>query len=206
MYQQNTINFDGDDLVPSKIVCVGRNYLAHIEELGNSVPSEPVIFVKPNSAIGAELFSELQETLHYEAELCFLIQGGSIAGVGVGLDLTKRDLQTTLREQGLPWERAKAFDHSAVFSNFVRLSNAIENLSIRLSINGQLVQHGTIDLMINKPQALLSNIAEFMTLADNDILMTGTPKGVGTVQSGQVFTCEVFDGGTSIVSKTWTAQ
>lgn len=208
MNQLNKVNFISKLIQPSKIVCVGRNYIDHIIELGNQVPSEPVIFVKPNSAISDTLRSQSNinshDEIHYEGELCFIIQHGIIAGVGFGLDLSKRKLQSSLKEKGLPWERAKSFDGAAVFSDFVALPANIEKLSISLTINNQVVQQGGYSLMINKPFALIENISEFMTLTDNDILMTGTPSGVGKIEKGQVFVGEVFDGEHCLISKKWT--
>jgi 2-keto-4-pentenoate hydratase/2-oxohepta-3-ene-1,7-dioic acid hydratase in catechol pathway len=204
MSQLNTVSFDGQIVSPSKIVCVGRNYLDHIAELGNEIPSEPVIFMKPNSAIGDNLLSHSKEDIHYEGELCFIIKNKLIAGVGFGLDLTKRTLQASLKAKGLPWERAKAFDNSAVFSAFVNVPYNVSNLSILLAINGQLRQQGAYALMINKPSELLAYISAFMTLIDNDIVMTGTPSGVGNIVKGQIFTGEVFDKNKCIVSKQWS--
>jgi 2-keto-4-pentenoate hydratase/2-oxohepta-3-ene-1,7-dioic acid hydratase in catechol pathway len=205
MSQHKSIRFLGENRIPSKIVCVGRNYLAHIQELGNSVPSEPVIFLKPNSAIGDSLYSYANEDIHFEGELCFLIQNGKITGVGFGLDLTKRTLQTSLKSKGLPWERAKSFDNAAVFSDFVPIPTSLQGLSLALTIDGSLTQQGAYDLMIYKPAELVAHISEFMTFADNDIVMTGTPSGVGIVKQGQVFKGEVLNEGISLVIKEWTA-
>ena len=204
MSQLKTVNVNNQAVKPSKIVCVGRNYLEHIYELGNNIPDEPVIFIKPNSAISNDVLSHKQEDIHYEAELCFLIKNGIIAAVGFGLDLTKRKLQSRLKDQGLPWERAKGFDNSAVFSTFVGLPSSIANLSISLTINGKLTQQGGYSLMVNKPCALVTNINAFMTLIDNDIIMTGTPSGVGRIETGQVLKGEVFASATCLVSKQWT--
>ncbi|MDW3642689.1 fumarylacetoacetate hydrolase family protein, partial [Vibrio sp. 1291-1] len=99
-----------------KVLCVGRNYVEHIHELDNAIPEQMVVFNKPSTSVSTILRSFHQEPLHYEAEICFLIKDGQYAAVGLGLDLTKRGLQSSLKKQGLPWERAKAFDGSAVFS------------------------------------------------------------------------------------------
>ncbi|MGL5358272.1 MAG: fumarylacetoacetate hydrolase family protein, partial [Shewanella sp.] len=112
-------------IYPTKIVCIGRNYVDHIHELGNEIPEDMVVFVKPNSAITTQLHSQHQgEALHYEAELCFLFQGGRFSHVAVGLDLTKRALQNQLKAKGLPWERAKAFDGAALLSPFIAIEDA----------------------------------------------------------------------------------
>ena len=122
-------------VTPSKIICIGRNYVDHIAELGNEVPDEMVVFLKPNSAISTQLQSFHQEALHYEAELCFLYQQGKFSAVAIGLDLTKRTLQTKLKSKGLPWERAKAFNGAAVFSNFALIDEIDHSLSLTLSID-----------------------------------------------------------------------
>ena len=107
----NTISVNGNTVQPSKILCVGRNYRAHIEELGNEIPDSMVVFNKPNSAISDTLYSDINnQPLHYESELAFTVKEGKLDAVGFGLDLTKRALQSTLKAKGLPWERAKAFD------------------------------------------------------------------------------------------------
>lgn len=175
-------------IVPTKILCIGRNYVEHIHELGNEIPEDMVVFLKPNSAISTVLHFEHQgETLHYETELCFMFQNGRFSSVAVGLDLTKRDLQTKLKAKGLPWERAKAFDGAALFSPFVAIDDAEAQLHFTLSINDKLVQEGHIDLMIYKPQTILSELQAFISLDEGDIVMTGTPKGVGSIPAKSVF-------------------
>ena len=173
----NTIHLDNSLITPSKIICVGRNYVEHIEELNNEIPIEPVIFLKPNSAINQNLLSGSDELHHYEGEICFLIKNNTLHAVGVGLDITKRQLQSKLKEKGLPWERAKAFDGSAVFTDFIQIKVSITSLIMELLINDQLVQEANYDLMIYKPETLLSNIQAFMSCEDGDIIMTGTPRG-----------------------------
>jgi 2-keto-4-pentenoate hydratase/2-oxohepta-3-ene-1,7-dioic acid hydratase in catechol pathway len=191
---------------PSKIICIGLNYVEHVEELSNEIPDEVVIFSKPNSAITSTLNSHHNEQLHYETELCFIYGEGNYIGVGVGLDLTKRSLQTELRKKGLPWERAKAFNGAALFSEFVPLPETLESLFFQLSINGIIKQSGSIDLMINKPLKILNEISSFMNLVEGDVVMTGTPKGVGTVNSGDTFHIQLFSNNTQLVDKLWTAN
>ncbi len=200
-----TIVIGNRTTTPSKIVCVGRNYVAHIEELGNPVPDEMVVFMKPNSAISDELRATHIEQLHYEGELSFVYEGGRFSAVGFGIDLTRRALQSRLKEKGLPWERAKAFDGSATFSPFVEIGNDIDSLSMRLEINGREVQSGTIELMMYKPADILAGLSGFLTLNDGDIVMTGTPAGVGPVTAGEVFTGQVTMGNELIVTATWVA-
>ncbi len=198
-----TITFNESEISPSKVVCVGRNYADHISELGNETPSEPVIFLKPNSAVSHEIYYHETDEIHYEAELSFLIKGGAIVAVGFGIDLTKRLIQSKLKTKGLPWERAKAFDHSAVFSEFVAVENGIEDLRLELYINGELRQQGGCDMMLYSPESLLKEINSFMTLVDGDIIMTGTPKGVGLVNKCDVLLGRVFDKNEKKIECNW---
>jgi 2-keto-4-pentenoate hydratase/2-oxohepta-3-ene-1,7-dioic acid hydratase in catechol pathway len=153
-----TVTVDGKNVAPSKVVCVGRNYVEHIKELNNEVPTSMVIFMKPNSALNSELITGKQSPLHYEGEISFLIQQGKINAVGFGLDLTNRELQSELKSKGLPWERAKAFDGAAVMSSFVSIQEKdIDKLSMQLWINGLLVQEGGVDLMISNTANIFSH-------------------------------------------------
>ena len=201
----NTVNFENQQITPSKVLCVGRNYVAHIEELGNEIPTDMVVFSKPNSAISSTLNSFHQEALHYEGELCFLYQQGKFVAVGFGLDLTKRELQSSLKAKGLPWERAKAFDGAAVLSDFVAIDNIEQQLTLQLSIDGKLTQQGGVELMMYKPDEILAELQSFTTLEDGDIVMTGTPKGVGVVKSGAVFEGKVLLGEKLLLAKSWHA-
>jgi len=202
-----TVTLTGKPVTPSKVVCIGRNYVAHIEELGNEIPDEMVVFNKPNSAIGTALHAYLDEPIHYEAELAFMVEGGALCAVGFGLDLTKRTLQSKLKEKGLPWERAKAFDGAACFSDFVTLGDIdIPSLSLELVINGKLQQSGGYELMMHKPDQILTEIQQFMSLDDGDIIMTGTPKGVGQVAAGDRFEGSIKSNENSLVSQEWLAE
>lgn len=180
-------------VTPSKVVCIGRNYVDHIKELANEMPDEMVVFLKPNSAISTELFAKHNnDSLHYEAELSFLYQKGQFTAVALGLDLTKRDIQSKLKAKGLPWERAKAFDKSAVFSDFISIEqDDIAQLSLSLSIDEALKQQGGVDLMMVKPADILAQLQTFITLEEGDIVMTGTPKGVGVINTSANFTGQV---------------
>ncbi|MCW8907253.1 MAG: fumarylacetoacetate hydrolase family protein [Sedimenticola sp.] len=202
----NRILFREQPVTPSKVVCVGRNYVAHAKELNNEVPTSPVIFIKPNSAISGELQAGTDEPLHYEGEIALLIMDGVIAGVAFGLDLTRRELQSTLKQKGLPWERAKGFDGSAVFSDFVALDDPLESLRLQLDINEQRVQEGGCGEMIFKPAFLIEAIGHDFTLEDGDIIMTGTPNGVGAFQRGDRFLGQVLAGDRLLVSRQWTAR
>lgn len=202
----NRILFREQPVTPSKVVCIGRNYVDHARELNNEVPTSPVIFIKPNSAISGELQAGSDEPLHYEGEIALLIMDGAAAGVGFGLDLTRRELQSTLKKKGLPWERAKGFDGSAVFSDFVALNDPLESLRLQLDINEQRVQEGGYGEMIFKPAFLIEAIGRDFTLEDGDIIMTGTPSGVGAFRRGDRFLGQVLAGDRLLVSRQWTAR
>ncbi|WP_457570434.1 fumarylacetoacetate hydrolase family protein [Desulfovulcanus sp.] len=199
------IIFNSKEVIPSKIVCVGRNYVEHIKELNNEIPSSMVIFNKPNSSISNELYW-ISDDCHFESEICFVIEKGDIAGVGFGLDLTKRELQTKLKSKGLPWERAKAFDNSAVFSEFVNFDGDFKTLRLELLINDKLVQAGGYHLMIYKPTQILKEIKSFMSLEDGDIIMTGTPKGVGTYKTGDKFVGKIYADEKILIERSWIAK
>lgn len=201
-----TVIVDGKRVAPSKVVCVGRNYVEHIQELNNEMPTSMVIFMKPNSAISEVLVSR-KNPLHYEGEISFLIKQGRVSAVGFGLDLTNRVLQNELKEKGLPWERAKAFDGAGVFSPFVNINESeVEKLSMQLWINGVLTQEGGVGLMIHKPLEIIEEINSFSSLIDNDIIMSGTPKGVGSFKSGDIFVGKIFVGKKEVLSKEWITK
>jgi 2-keto-4-pentenoate hydratase/2-oxohepta-3-ene-1,7-dioic acid hydratase in catechol pathway len=200
-----TIQIAETNLTPGKIVCVGRNYVGHVKELNNEMPKEPVIFMKPNSAITGQLRSFDQEQLHFEGEISFVYQNGGFSAVGFGLDITKRDLQRELKVKGLPWERCKSFDGSALFSRFVKIDAVSPELKLELYINNELAQQGSIELMIYKPQEVLKSLSKFLSLNDGDVVMTGTPAGVGGINSGDKFEGRIYDGDTLLTSAEWTA-
>ena len=155
-----SVKWNKEVFTPSKIICVGRNYAAHIAELNNETPTNMVLFAKPNSAITDSLNSEhLGEALHYETELCFLVKDKQLAAVALGLDLTKRGLQSTLKEKGLPWERAKAFNGSALFTEFVAV-NASCHYQFSLKIDGIDTQLGDTRLMLHNAEQILAEINE----------------------------------------------
>ncbi|MGR5220464.1 fumarylacetoacetate hydrolase family protein [Vibrio parahaemolyticus] len=191
---------------PSKILCVGRNYVEHIHELGNEIPENMVVFNKPNSSIASELHAYLDEPLHYEAEICFLIKDKALFAVGFGLDLTKRGLQSQLKGKGLPWERAKAFDHSAKFSRFVPLEDMdVAQLEVELFINSMRMQLGSTQQMIYKPEVIVSELSSYTELEDGDIIMTGTPQGVGEIVEGDRFLGRIKQAGKTIIEVEWVA-
>ena len=201
-----SVVFNGQSVRPGKVVCVGKNYAAHIEEMA-SVPAENmVVFMKPATSIGTELFAALDEPLHYEGEICLLMQGGEAAGVGFGLDLTKRETQSKLKAAGLPWERSKAFSGSALFSEFVTAPEDLSQLGVELTVDDALRQKDDASLMLYPPNVILKELNQFLVLEDYDIIMTGTPAGVGAVQSGERFHGRVLDGDQELVSGTWVAR
>lgn len=202
----NTVLYKGEHISPSKIICIGRNYAAHVHELGNEIPDEMVVFLKPNSAITSQLQAHQGEPLHFETELVFMVKGGKFEALAVGLDLTKRALQNDLKAKGLPWERSKAFDGAALFSEFVPVPSDLNGLSLALDVNGEPRQRGHIGQMLFSPELMLTNIKQFMTLADGDLIMTGTPEGVGKIVANEVFDARILNGNNTLVSNTWQAK
>ncbi len=200
----NKVMLNNKKTTPSKIICVGRNYVRHIEELKNEIPDEMVLFMKPNSSITDTLTVFSGEVLHYEGELAFMYIDGCFKAAAFGLDLTKRDLQSRLKEKGLPWEKAKAFDGSALFSPFVTVNCNID-LSIVLKINNRIVQASDEEHMIYKPDEILDEVKKNFTLFDGDIVMTGTPSGVGKISPGDHFEGFILDGSDVISYAEWTA-
>lgn len=184
-----------------KVVCLGRNYSEHIAELGNAVPDRPVIFIKPATSIigaGEEIvIPEYSQDCHHEVELALLIGkwGNNISaaeamnhivGFGVGIDLTLRDVQSDLKKKGLPWEVAKGFDTSCPLSDFVDARQVLDphQLGLKLWVNGELRQEGNTAQMIHRIPAILQEISRVFTLEEGDVILTGTPSGVGPVVSG----------------------
>ncbi|MGK0256026.1 MAG: 2-keto-4-pentenoate hydratase/2-oxohepta-3-ene-1,7-dioic acid hydratase in catechol pathway [Arcobacteraceae bacterium] len=201
----NNITLHESKIIPSKVVCIGRNYVEHIQELNNETPDGMVVFNKTNSAISNTLKYFSSDT-RYEGEICFLIKDKKIEGIGFGLDLTKANLQNTMKTKGLPWERAKSFDGAAVFGDFVRLEGDIKSIKMELFINSKLIQFATYDLMIYKPLEMIKEIDSFMSLEDGDIIMSGTPKGVGTYNLNDKFEGKIYIKDTLVVSTSWIVE
>lgn len=203
----NTITLNEKEIKPSKVLCIGRNYLDHISELNNEVPSEMVFFIKPNSSISKDLiYPSKNNSCHYEAEISFMIVDNKISAIAFGLDLTLREVQSKLKEKGLPWERAKAFDNAAVFSDFVKFDGDINKLELELYINDELKQKGDVSLMINKPNDIIKEANTFLSFEDGDILMSGTPKGVGKFVKGDIFIGKIFEAGKLIIEKEFLVK
>ncbi len=201
----NEITMNSKRYIPSKVICVGRNYVEHIKELNNEIPKNMVLFNKPNSAISNKLCYFNSQT-RFEGELCLLIIDKKIAGIGFGLDLTHADIQNQLKTKGLPWERAKAFDSSAVLSDFIPFNGDIEDINFKLYRNGVLAQEANYNLMIYKPQQILEEIQSFMSLEDGDIIMTGTPKGVSTYKSGDKFEAFIYEQERELLNHSWVCN
>jgi len=197
-----SISFDNTDINPSKVICIGRNYVDHIKELDNEIPKDMVIFNKPNSAISDTLHFFSEDT-RYEGEICFLIKNNTIKGVGFGLDLTKADEQNYLKKKSLPWERSKSFDGAAVLGEFVPFDGDISKIRLELYINKKLIQSGKYEQMIYKPKEMIDQISSFMTLEDGDIIMSGTPKGVGTYQKDDTFEGKLYLDDQLLVCSSW---
>ena len=185
-----------------KIICIGRNYAKHIEELANERPSSPVVFLKPDSAILPKknpfFIPPFSNDVHYEVEVLVKIKkvGKHIATkfahkyydeIGLGIDFTARDVQAKCKEKGLPWEKAKAFDGSAVVGQFYPKEQFdLGNLKFQLYKNNEIVQDGNTNAMLWKTDELISYVSQYFTLKKGDIIFTGTPAGVGKVLANDV--------------------
>lgn len=186
-----------------KIICIGRNYADHISELNNERPDEPVIFMKPDTAILPKktpfVIPEFSNDVHHEVEVLVKIckVGKYISPkfahkyydeIGLGIDFTARDLQSMLKEKGLPWEKSKAFDHSAIIGDFLPKNNytSLENLNFELRKNSEIVQKGSTSMMLWNIDEIVSYVSQFFTLKKGDIIFTGTPKGVAAVNVNDV--------------------
>ena len=197
-----------------KIICIGRNYAKHIEELANERPENPVVFLKPDSSILPRktpfFIPPFSNDVHYEVEVLVKINkvGKHIATrfahkyydeIGLGIDFTARGIQQKCKEKGLPWEKAKAFDGSAVIGDFYNKSNFdLENLSFKLFKNDKVVQDGNTKAMLWKVDELISYVSQYFTLKKGDIIFTGTPAGVGKVSEndiliGEINNCKAFE-------------
>ena len=196
-----------------KIICIGRNYAAHAAELGNARPERPIVFMKPGSAVLANnkpfYYPEYSQDIHYEVEVVVKIAKNGrhvqpefaldyVDSIGLGLDLTARDLQQECKEKGHPWEIAKAFDHSAPLSSeFVAPATLpdLDDIEFSLEKNGQVVQHGHSRLMLFPLTELICYVSQYFRLQRGDLLFTGTPEGVGPLSQGD-----------ELVGYLWTSE
>ena len=184
-----------------KIICIGRNYLAHVKELDNALPTEPMFFMKPETALLAPgesfPYPDFSKEIHYETELVLRIckSGKAIDekkaseyydAITVGIDFTARDLQSQCKAKGHPWEIAKAFDYSAPIGEFKNISelNHPEDIAFGMKLNGEWVQQGHSRDMIFSFDKIIAHVSRFVTLKEGDIIFTGTPQGVGEVHVG----------------------
>jgi 2-keto-4-pentenoate hydratase/2-oxohepta-3-ene-1,7-dioic acid hydratase in catechol pathway len=189
-----------------KIICIGRNYASHAKELNNPIPKEPVIFMKPDSSIIRNnkpfFIPEFSTDVHHEVELVVKINklGKHIDKkfahkyyneIGIGIDFTARDLQSKMKENGLPWEKAKGFDGSAPLGKFLSKSTFgdIEDINFHLDINGKRAQTGNTNNMLFSIDAIIEHVSKYFTLKIGDLIYTGTPEGVGPVKAGDKLTC-----------------
>lgn len=201
----STIVVEEQEWMPSKVICVGRNYVEHIRELNNNIPEELVLFIKPNSSLSSQLFFPAEKA-RFETEITFLMVEGEPVGVGVGLDITLIEVQKRLKSKGLPWEKSKAFDHSAVMSSFVPMPTSLDHLWLELHINNELRQKGGVAEMIHKPAAIFEEVGRHFSLENGDLIMTGTPHGVGDLVAGDVFEASLWDGETKLLSHRWEVE
>lgn len=208
MPQKRKITGTDQEFTIGKIVCVGRNYAEHAKELGNETPASPVLFMKPATSVIGDgehvRIPSFSSNCHHEVELALLIGKKAsavppekalqhLAGYGVAIDMTLRDVQDQLKSKGLPWDIAKGFDTSCPLSDFVPTSSVADpnNLTLGLSVNGVPRQKGTTADMIHAVEAIISYASGIFTLEPGDVILTGTPAGVGQVLSGDVMEAEV---------------
>lgn len=210
MYQHQNWHCNLLDLPVNKVVCIGKNYADHIKEMGGDAPEEPMLFIKPETALcdinrPLILPTGLGE-VHYEVELAVLIGAplkqateqqvkSAIVGYGIALDLTLREIQAVCKKKGLPWEKSKAFDGSCPISGFIPVGEFgdPQNTRIALSINGEIRQDGNTQMMIHPILPLIVYMSQFFTLRPGDIVLTGTPAGVGRLNHGDQFVVSLND-------------
>ena len=193
-----------------KLICIGRNYTKHIEELENEKPTDPVVFLKPDTAILLKkqpfFIPDFSDDVHHEVEILIKINkvGKHIDRkfahkyydeIGLGIDFTARDLQSQLKAKGLPWEKAKAFDGAAVIGTWLPKSNFdnVDNIQFKLIKNDEVVQDGNTNLMLWKVDELIEYVSKYFTLKIGDVIFTGTPSGVGKVEPNDVLTGFIED-------------
>lgn len=186
-----------------KIICVGRNYVEHVHELGNEITTEPLLFIKPETALalnGPLKYPTFTENLHYECELVLKVSKAGFnvpkedaenyyEEIALGIDFTARDVQDKLKAKGLPWEKAKSFDSSAVVGNFISKKSFenIKDVNFKLIKNEVEVQDGNTSLMIYTIDVLIEEITKYFTIQPGDLIFTGTPKGVGSTVKGDTY-------------------
>lgn len=219
MYQHTRVDGSVIDLPVGKAVCVGRNYAAHARELGNAVPETPILFLKPRTAM-APLSPDFaipadRGGCHHETEIAVLIgrtaknisldeAPGVIAGYGLALDLTLRDLQNQLKKQGYPWEVSKAFDGACPLSPFIspEAMGDVTTAELALTVNSEARQHGQAQDMITGIYELVAYISRIFTLEPGDVVLTGTPEGVAALAGGDRLVLTLGNGGKALATFT----
>jgi acylpyruvate hydrolase len=208
---------DPTPYTPTKLICVGRNFAAHAREMKSDVPESPVLFLKPPSAIITEgetvIRPNISRNVHHEVELTVLIGStgarvnaagalAHIAGYGIGLDMTLRDIQDEAKKRGLPWALPKGFDTSAPLSHFVLASQVRDphQLRLELRVNGEIRQQGSTENFVFRLPELIAYASTFFTLERGDILFTGTPEGVGPVKEGDRMDCRLLNNDGSVLT------
>lgn len=208
IYQHRFLDGSGCDLPAGKVVCVGLNYAAHIKEMASQKSAEPMLFIKPASALtslaGPLLIPQNLGSVHFETEMAILIGQElsqcseqdvlpAIAGIGLALDLTLRDLQKQLREAGHPWEKAKGWDGACPISAFLKPDKITDLQNVRLTLqkNGNTQQDGNTSQMLTPVIALITHMSRFFTLQPGDVVLTGTPEGVGPLEQGDSITVDL---------------
>jgi 2-keto-4-pentenoate hydratase/2-oxohepta-3-ene-1,7-dioic acid hydratase in catechol pathway len=191
-----------------KIICIGRNYAEHAKEMNAAVPTEPVFFLKPDTALIRDnqpfYYPDFSKEIHHEVELVLKISkaGKNIAPefahkyyeeIGIGIDFTARDIQANCKEKGLPWEKAKAFDGSAPIGNFIPKKELTDPIGFHLMVNGKMVQKGTTKDLLFSFDTVVAYVSQFFTLKTGDLIYTGTPEGVGPVQVGDQLDAYIGD-------------
>ncbi|MBL4755280.1 MAG: fumarylacetoacetate hydrolase family protein [Flavobacteriales bacterium] len=193
-----------------KIICIGRNYANHAKELNNPIPKEPVIFMKPDSSLIRNnqpfFIPDFSDDVHHEVELVVKINklGKHIAKkfahkyydeIGIGIDFTARDVQSKMKEKGLPWEKAKGFDGSAPLGKFLPKStfDNMEDINFHLNLNDKAVQVGNTKDMLFSIDSIIEHVSKYFTLKIGDLIYTGTPEGVGPVKAGDRLECFIED-------------
>ncbi|HIJ95654.1 MAG TPA: fumarylacetoacetate hydrolase family protein [Desulfuromonadales bacterium] len=200
-----------------KIICLARNYAEHAKELGNETPAAPVLFMKPASSVIGDgdttVIPAYSQECHYEVELALLIGSAAcsvsvdrarehVVGYGVAIDMTLRDIQNQLKANGLPWEIAKGYDTACPLSDFVPAATVADphTLNLKLAVNGELRQDGCTSDMINRIPEIIAHISAIFTLEPGDVILTGTPAGVGRVQPGDIMEADIASVGHLTIS------
>jgi 2-keto-4-pentenoate hydratase/2-oxohepta-3-ene-1,7-dioic acid hydratase in catechol pathway len=193
-------------IIPNKVVCAGFNYAEHIEEIIKATQAPMAVFIKSNSAI-SDTFYHFDDGYEFEGELSFIFANNKPIGVAFSIDITNRKLQHELMKDSLPWSLAKSFDNAAVFSQFIPLEGVdITALKMEFYRNGNLIQQGGYQQMINKPEDIVKKISGAMRMQDGDILMTGTPRGTTSYEVGDIFIGKIYSAEDLILEHQWQVK